>query len=239
MCAACGRVAPVDEYVRCVRSLGGLLVVDDTQAIGVLGAGGDSELPYGHGGGGTLRHLGVAGSDVVVFVSLAKGFGAPVAVLVAAPALIAAFRERSETRVHCSPPALPVLLAAQRALAIDRSQGDVIRRRLATRVARFRHAIVGTGMLDSPGLFPILSLRMPTPRRAIAVHHALARYGIRTAMTRRHAGGTALTFVITAMHTDAEIDHATRMTLTLLRHTTRSAASPRPAFTNGSPRALT
>jgi 8-amino-7-oxononanoate synthase len=38
LCAACGCAAPVAAYLDCVRRAGGLLVLDDTQALGLLGA---------------------------------------------------------------------------------------------------------------------------------------------------------------------------------------------------------
>ena len=36
-CPGCGRAAPLREYLESARAQRGLLVLDDTQAIGVLG----------------------------------------------------------------------------------------------------------------------------------------------------------------------------------------------------------
>ena len=51
-CPDCGRVAPIAEYVAAAVSFGGLVLVDDTQALGILGERGNG--PYGDGGGGVF-----------------------------------------------------------------------------------------------------------------------------------------------------------------------------------------
>ena len=83
-----------------------LLVADDTQALGILGHSPDARMPYGHGGGGSLRWSGIGGPEALVFASLAKGFGVPIAVLAGSRARIREFEEKSLTRVHCSPPSM-------------------------------------------------------------------------------------------------------------------------------------
>ncbi|HEU0299526.1 MAG TPA: hypothetical protein VFR37_08735, partial [Longimicrobium sp.] len=57
VCPGCGRPAPVGEYLDAVRGAGGALVVDDTQALGILGAEPDAHPPYGRGGGGSPRRV--------------------------------------------------------------------------------------------------------------------------------------------------------------------------------------
>ncbi len=62
-----------------VRRFGGLLVIDDTQALGILGRNPGQDAPYGRGGGGSLRRANIQGPDILVGASLAKGFGVPIA----------------------------------------------------------------------------------------------------------------------------------------------------------------
>jgi 8-amino-7-oxononanoate synthase len=52
-CPICGNQAPVAEFLQCVAPLGGHVVLDDTQALGVFGE--QVGTPYGRGGGGSLR----------------------------------------------------------------------------------------------------------------------------------------------------------------------------------------
>ena len=60
--------------------------------------------PYGNGGGGALRWHGVSGPHIIVGSSLAKGFGAPLAVLAGSGELIDRFRapqrERGSIAAH-------------------------------------------------------------------------------------------------------------------------------------------
>ncbi|HEX8903780.1 MAG TPA: hypothetical protein VF771_02920, partial [Longimicrobiaceae bacterium] len=119
-----GGPAPLAEYRQAAREHGGLLVLDDTQALGILGARPSPEKPWGIGGGGSIPWSGLSpadpggidgdgdGGDVAAASSLAKGFGVPVAVLCGSEALVARFRDRAETRVHCSPPSEAVVHAA-------------------------------------------------------------------------------------------------------------------------------
>src|SRR5262249_31556442 len=37
LCPGCGRVAPVEAYLEIARDMGGYLILDDTQALGILG----------------------------------------------------------------------------------------------------------------------------------------------------------------------------------------------------------
>src|SRR5690348_1119290 len=114
-----GAVAPLPQYLRSVRARRGYLVIDDTQALGILGRHPIPSTPYGLGGGGTPAWCGLEGPEIVLVSSLAKGFGAPLAVMAGSDPMIAAFERSSATREHCSPPSLAAIAAAERALAIN------------------------------------------------------------------------------------------------------------------------
>lgn len=192
-----GRPAPLREYARSVAAANGLLVVDDTQALGVLGAG----------GGGSLRDLGLDGHGIVLVSSLAKAFGAPLAMLGGSREFVDEFRQSSATLVHCSPPSAAVLAAALRALEINRRMGDVLRRRLARRVLRFRQ--LAADLAASANLFPVQPLRLAPYVDARAVHRALVRRGVRPVLHRDPSGGgPRISFLITARHRLSEIDRA-------------------------------
>ena len=113
-CPSCGAPAPIRAYAELARRAGGYLVLDDTQALGILGEQPSDSNPYGTGGGGSLRWHGVFGPHIIVGSSLAKGFGVPLAALSGSRALIERFREHSETRIHCSPPSVAAIHAAHR-----------------------------------------------------------------------------------------------------------------------------
>src|SRR5262245_16301008 len=122
LCPGCGGAAPAAEYLEILRPHGGRLVLDDTQALGIVGRSPSPCAPYGRGGGGTLQQAGIADPGVLLVGSLAKGFGAPLAMVGGCRAMIARLKTEGETRVHCSPPSFADLHAAERALRLNGTQ---------------------------------------------------------------------------------------------------------------------
>lgn len=175
----------------------GLTILDDTQALGI----------FGPQGGGSLRAFGLGCDRVLLVSSLAKAFGAPVAMLGGTEDAVSRFRARSVTRVHCSGPSAVDVAAAVQALRLNRICGDVLRSRLIERVRRLRDGLEQMGMAGTRGLFPVQTVRLPGDLDALAVHQALLEKGIRT-VARRGLHGAEITFVVTAKHRIEEIDRA-------------------------------
>ncbi|MBI5548278.1 MAG: aminotransferase class I/II-fold pyridoxal phosphate-dependent enzyme [Deltaproteobacteria bacterium] len=207
-CPGCGRPAPLRAYLEAVRSRHGLLVLDDTQALGIHGTPADG-APYGAGGGGSLRQAGISGPDVLCGASLAKAFGAPMAAIAGPAAFIRRLAENSDVRVHCSPPSVPVLQAAARALELNQLVGDELRARLAGLVGRFRERLREKELRALGGLFPVQSLTPPTRLSAADLHQRLERLGTKAVLQRSRCGASALvTFLVTTGHSELDIDQA-------------------------------
>ena len=197
-CPTCGGAAPVREFVQCVAPHHGHVVLDDTQALGVLGKE----------GGGSLRLQDVKSRHVIVGSSLAKGFGAPMAMLAGSASLIRRFEAESDTRVHCSPPSIAALHAAEHALDVNRRYGDRLRGYLVRLVRRFQAGLQAIGLAADGGLFPVQTLR-PAGVAAEVLRGRLFRLGIRTITVQRcREIGTRVAFVITALHRRSDIDMA-------------------------------
>jgi 8-amino-7-oxononanoate synthase len=208
LCPGCGRATPVGGYLQVCRSFGGELVLDDTQPLGVLGyprAG----ACYGQGGGGSLRHAGVRGPDIILVSSLAKGFGVPLTVVGGSTAFINGYQELSETRMHCSPPSFAHLAAGARALSVNRITGEHLRTRLAGLVDRFQRGLRDTGLPVPLGRFPVQSVSLPPPLDPVEVHQVLLRLGVRGVLHRPQClGSTVVSFLITAGHSASDVDAA-------------------------------
>jgi 8-amino-7-oxononanoate synthase len=190
---------PVRAYLEAVREHGGVLVLDDTQALGVLGAK----------GGGSLRWHRAGGADLVLVCSLAKAFGAPIAALSGGLALVRRFDANSTTRVHCSPPSTAAVHAAARALDINDRCGELLRRRLAALLRGFRAGLAARGLRASGGHFPVQVLGRGAVPDPVGAHARLRRLGVACVLRRDTVGGPPeLVFVVTVRHTPADLDAA-------------------------------
>ncbi|HEY8202885.1 MAG TPA: aminotransferase class I/II-fold pyridoxal phosphate-dependent enzyme [Actinomycetota bacterium] len=208
-CPGCGDTAPVGDYLDATREAGGTLVLDDTQALGILGRNPGAGAPLGIGGGGSLRRHGIEGPDIVVVSSLAKGFGVPMAAVAGGDKAVARFEARSETRVHASPPSLCHIYAGQRALALNQEEGERLRATLTRRILRFRSLTAGLGVSVRGGVFPVQTLVMPAGVDAAGVYARLLASGIRTVLHAPRCGrGLQVSFLVTARHRPADIDRA-------------------------------
>jgi 8-amino-7-oxononanoate synthase len=213
-CTGCGRFAPIRHYLVQARSRGGMLVLDDTQALGIFGRMPGVEHPYGLGGGGSLRAHNIEDPNVIVVSSMAKGFGVPIAMVAGSSARISAFEVQSGTQVHSSPPSFADLHAAELALMVNRRAGEAIRSRLATLIRRFRRQLHSAGIPLLNTLFPLQSLRLRNDGKAAELHRRLRRMGIGAVLHRPGCqSGAAVSLVITASHTPADIDRAARTTV--------------------------
>lgn len=236
VCPSCGKPAPLAEYLELVRRWGGTLVVDDTQAMGILGGSRQATRPWGRGGGGSLRWAGISGPDVIVIASLAKGFGVPLAMLGGTNGMVREFEDHSDTRVHCSPPSAAVLSAATHALAVNATRGDALRDRLLASIERFRRGVIAHRLTVEGDVFPVQSLVPTAGRSAIALHQRLLGQGLRTIVSRdRHHGSARVSLVITVRHRDAEIDRAiAAIAAVATRRPQERERAPRQAWANHS-----
>ena len=228
---AAGRPAPLTRYLKLLQPYpGAVLLVDDTQAFGVLGAGPTTVQPWGQGGGGSVAHAGLSGPQVLTITSLAKGLGVPVAVLAGSGAQVTQFRQRSETRVHTSPASNVHAWLAAQALCQDATQGEVQRQRLLNNVRQFQRAMTRAGLRLQGGLFPIQKLQLPHARAAFDLYRGLQQRGIQTLLLANPARPTVpdVAFCLRADHTAAQLRYAGRC----LRETlgSPSAASSSVSF---------
>jgi 8-amino-7-oxononanoate synthase len=207
LCPSCGRLAPLPELARVAEYHGGHLIIDDTQALGVVGRPWGVAAPLGQGGGGTLAWYGLQGPHISAGCSLAKGFGAPLAVLLGGKDTIARVGVGGECRVHASPPSVAVIAAARQALAANTATGDLLRARLMRRTRQLREGVIriGANLLSAMPL-PIQVAALPSAQFARSLLNALEIKGIRAVVTKACSGGLGLSILLTARHTAADVD---------------------------------
>lgn len=190
-CPGCNRPAPLAGLRRAAR--GGAVVVDDTLAFGVLPAG-------------TTGLLGVGHEGIVWVASLAKAYGAPLAVVTGDRATIARLAREGANRWHSSPPSAADLAAAATALG-DRRGARVRRLALAANVRRVRAAVRAAGLSVVGRPFPMVTVPFPTVRQAHRWCAHLRARGVRTVVqVPRCRPGALLTLLVRADHAAAELD---------------------------------
>ncbi|UGQ48441.1 aminotransferase class I/II-fold pyridoxal phosphate-dependent enzyme [Massilia endophytica] len=199
-----GAAPPLAAYAEIAESVGGLLLLDDTQALGVLGPR----------GGGSVAGHGLAGAPVLSGASLAKGFGAPLAVLAGPREALAGFEAASQCRLHCSPPSVAAIAAAAHALECNRRTGDMLRQRLQHRIVQLRALFKTRGLKLHGGSFPVQRLAL-APSSGAALHSRLSQAGIEVLLQGTRAK-PVLTMLLRADHGAAEIAHAARTITQLL-----------------------
>lgn len=191
VCPGAPDLPPLLDYAALARDGRGYLLLDDTQALGVLGPG----------GAGSAALHGLGSDNLLVGASLAKAFGAPLAVLAGSAALIARFERHSQTRLHGGAPSCVALAAGLRALAVNRRHGDILRARLLARVRQLHGALAGAGIACRGGLFPVQSVPLAPGIDVLALHAALRADGYETVP----AGRRVLTLLLRADHHMADV----------------------------------
>ena len=208
-CTGCGSRAPVADYLAIATARGGMLVLDDTQGLGLLGIMPSKTHPLGRGGGGVVADLPARSPHLLAISSLGKGFGVPLAALAGSHTWLKRFIAESDTRVHCSPPSLAHVHAAAHALNLNQRQGERLRERLVKLIRTFRNLIRQLGWRSVGGLFPVQSLIFRNPEEARQLYRNLLRHDIYTVLRRiRCCGHAAVSFVLNAHHKDHELEIA-------------------------------
>ncbi len=201
-----GKPAPIEDYLQYARLFDGIVVLDDTQALGILGAHPSLGFPYGKGGGGMLRWSRSTSSRIIVISSLAKGFGVPIAVFAGGMDLVSDFESISETQVHTSPPSVASIYATEHALSINTKYGDAFRLRLAQLVMYFRNTMSEAGFTLYGGLFPVQTLRPIVGLSAEELYSRLLQQNIKTILHKGTAGTIAyVSFILTTRHSPNDI----------------------------------
>jgi 8-amino-7-oxononanoate synthase len=235
-CPGCNRPAPLAELRRLAARGGGLLVVDDSLAHGVLGArgvGGPAGKLFGDpfgDGSGSLRWSGVGHGGVVWVASMAKAYGAPLAVATGDRATIGRLARYGGNRVHSSPPSAADLAAA--AVALGAPDGHRARRaRLHARVTQLRGRLRAAGLLVNGLPFPLVSVWLPDAGLARAWWARLAGRGVQTVVQRpRCRGGALLSLLVRADHAERDIDRVADELQALAARPVSSASWRRPVL---------
>ena len=209
-CPRCGRPAPLPSYIRIAKQKNGLVIMDDTQALGILGA-----KPYFRNSL-WIRWWWIA-SLVWYLVrplfsrqfTCERLWGYQWPCWAGDKHFIRPFKSESQTRMHCSPPAMPTLIAAELALNKNRTIGNQVRKQLLRNSRWFRKILEHFDVPLRNSWFPIQvvpSLDIESIQSILAI---LKTEGIDAISLRRSNPLVAdLAFLIRANQTNKEIRHS-------------------------------
>jgi 8-amino-7-oxononanoate synthase len=208
-----GAPVPLERYLKLVQRHGGLIVVDHSQMLGLMGEAPSPQHPWGQGGGGALRYAGLGASEpVLLLASWAKAFGAPLASVCGPATLIRDIARDGPTQTHCSSASQSALLAGLNALAINQRDGARLRLQALHLLRRLQNGLRRLARTHLPDLqtarrnHPVQQLCLQTAERTLALHTGLRASGFRTALLRQREGRYALAVIVRANHGAADID---------------------------------
>ena len=205
---------PLADYARLAREYNATLCVDDAHGFGIVGADPDEDLPYGYGGVGIVRHLGLDYErDRIVYVAgMSKAFSSYAAFVTCQTQAMKQMLQTSGPYVFSGPTAVACLATGLAGLRLNRKDGDERRRRIHSLTARLVRAAVALGFeVDNDSNFPIVGVviggwdEMVSACRILWDHDILITPATFPAVP---ATRNLVRFSITSANTDAEIDLA-------------------------------
>jgi glycine C-acetyltransferase len=163
-----GYLAPLDEICSLADRYGALVMVDDSHAVGFVGAK----------GGGTPQLFGVQDRVDVLTGTLGKALGGASGGYVSGRAeIVALLRQRSRPYLFSN--AVAPVVAAASLTAIDLAEGsDTLRQQLRANTARFRQRMSAEGFDLPPGEHPISPVMIGDAARAGAMADLLLDHGV-------------------------------------------------------------
>ena len=198
-----GIVADLKSICDLADRHGALTMVDDSHAVGFVGAGGR----------GTPEHCGVAGRVDVITGTLGKAMGGASGGYVAARReIVDLLRQRSRPYLFSNTLAPSIAAASLQVLELLASgEGAELRRRVRDNGARFRKGMAALGFDLVPGEHPIIPVMLGDAQLATRMADTLLAEGIYVigfSYPVVPKGKARIRTQMSAAHTAAQIDHA-------------------------------
>ncbi|NML44487.1 aminotransferase class I/II-fold pyridoxal phosphate-dependent enzyme [Ramlibacter sp. G-1-2-2] len=209
-----GAYPPLAEYARLARKHNAVVYVDDAHGFGILGEAPDAAMPYGHGGNGMLRHMGLdCVADRIVYVAgLSKAFSSYAAFVTCTDAREKLKLQTSGPYVFSGPTSTASLATALAGLRQNRIDGEARRARILQLTRQLVQGARGLGFeVDNEGDFPIVGVvmghweAMQRGCRTLWEHDILITPATYPAVPENR---NLVRFSLTAANTDAEVARA-------------------------------
>jgi acyl carrier protein len=205
-----GSTADLAALVDIAERHDAVIYVDDAHGFGILGDEPDAEAPYGHGGGGLLRHAKVDQSRIVYVAGMSKAFSSMAAFVSCRDDEERHHFETASTMIFSGPIPVASLASALAGLDVNAVEGDLRRARLWTLTRRLLDGVEALGLTtENTSDFPIVNVVLGHTDLVLAACDVLWEHGmlltpaIFPAAPLNHGG---LRFTLTFDHTEAQVD---------------------------------
>lgn len=196
-----GEIAPLRALCDLSEKYGALLMVDDSHATGILGAGGR----------GSIEHCGVLGRVDLITSTLGKAMGGSSGGFTSGrKVMIDLLRQRSRPYLFSN--SIPPMIAAAAEKAFERvAAGADLRTRLWENTAFFREGLTRLGFVIKPGIHPIIPILIGDPVLAQRMSQCLFEacvYAVAFSYPVVPVGQDRIRVQLSAAHTKADLASA-------------------------------
>jgi len=196
-----GLLAPLKEICDLAGRYDALVMVDDSHATGILGAGGR----------GSAEQLGVLDQVDIITSTLGKTLGgAAGGFTCGSRELVDFLRQKSRPYLFSNALPPPIVMAARKALELIAGSSD-LRDRLHANAKRLRAGLERAGFTIKPGNHPILPVMLGDASLAGKMADKLLEHGIYVigfSYPVVPQGQARIRIQLSAAHTDAQLDRA-------------------------------
>jgi glycine C-acetyltransferase len=198
-----GYLAPLPEICALAEQYDALVMVDDSHAVGFMGANGR----------GTHEHLGVMGRIDAISGTLGKALGGASGGYVSGrAALVATLRQRSRPYLFSNSVAPSIAAASLKVLELIRSAGE-LRQRLRDNTTFFRRQMTEAGFDILPGDHPIVPVMVGDAKVAARMAQVMLEKGVYVVSFSFPVvpqGKARIRTQVSAAHSQADLEHAVR-----------------------------
>jgi 7-keto-8-aminopelargonate synthetase-like enzyme/acyl carrier protein len=224
---------PLHDYVRLAKQYNATVYVDDAHGFGIFGADPSDDLPYGHGGCGIVRHMGLDFErDRIVYVAgLSKAFSSYAAFVSCSDEKQKAILQSSGPYVFSGPTSVASLASALAGLKLNRRDGDNRRRQIHRLTRRLVAEARRIGFeVDNDSDFPIVGVVIGDWDAMVRACNILWENDILITPATFPAvpmNRSLVRFSLTSANTDAELDQAIKALEAVFAALHPKSAAPR------------
>ena len=191
-----GHIAPVPDYVRALAPYNGLIGLDDSHAVGVLGATGR----------GTSEHFGLRGENLHFAGTLSKAFGAHGGFLPSSRRLIQHIRQNLGVYSGSSPTPTPIAASSAKGLELVKAHPEW-REALRKNTSLVKQGLRCLGFETNDSPVPIATFTLKSAEEMKKVQKTLMDRGVAVAYLKYVGApsGGVLRATVFSTHTEAHI----------------------------------